>query len=365
MFPRLYQGKNDIASYGSNGLGFFNSVKQCEVIEERNGAYYLNLSIYKNDSLRNVVVPGMVIKAKPNCSDAPQLFEICENIEVDKYGNLKLTAMHVKSVFMKNVTTNNWDAESFTGTPTEIYEKLAETVALPSDFTFYSDITDSKTFKKGLQTGEIFEDIFYNDDGGMLDVYGGALYFDNFSVSLLKNRGRTTAKVLRYGTNISDYTQTITSADVYSHILPFAEVENLKDGDNIRIAGNLIETGAAINEFKKVKLIDFSKKCKKYKVNSSNGLGYADLNDRLAELGNAKLEKQKSKFTIPSVNIVVNYKPQLDDLQDLRLCDKVKVYYGDNVTTVRLIKTVYDSIHERYTSLEFGEKKLKLTDLIR
>lgn len=363
MLPRLYEGKLDLESYNKNGLGFFNSVKSCEVTEERNGEYFLKLSIYKNDRLRDTVVPGMVVKAKSNSSDPPQLFEICDNIEVDKYGNLSLTAMHIKSVYMKNVTAQAWDVKSVTGTPAEINAKISEVLAFQSGFTFYSDITDSKAFKKGWSTGESLEDIFYKEDG-MIDIYGGSLYFDNFSVSLLKQRGRNTAKALRYGMNISDYTQTITSAEVYSHILPYADVEDLNDGDDIRIAIPPIETGASVNEFKKVKLIDFSKKCKKYKVNSSNGAGYTELEAHLLELGNARVEKYKEKLTTPSVNIKVTYKAQLDDLQDLRLCDRVKLYYGNYITRVRLIKTVYDSIHERYTSLEFGDKKLKLTDLI-
>lgn len=361
MLPRLYEGKTDISNYKSNGLGFFNSVKRCEVTEERNGEFFLELEIYENDRLRNKVSPGMIIKAKPNNIDNLQL----DDISIDKYGNLSLTALHIKSVFMKNATAEIRSGDSIPGTPAEVFDILSSSLALDNIFTFYSDISNTADFKKGLLSGEMLEDIFYSDDGGMLDVFGGELYFDNFSISLLKKRGHMTDKVIRYGSNISDYNQTITSAEIYTHILPYAEVENLKDNDTIRVSANPIPTGANLNEFQKILPVDFSKKCKKYKVNSSNGVGYADLNTRLIELGNKRVEKKKERLTQPTVNIAITYTPILNDLQDIQLCDRVKVVYGDNVTTAKAVKMVYNCIQERYVNIEFGEKKLNLTDLIK
>ena len=55
-----------------------------------------------------------------------------------------------------------------------------------------------------------------------------------------------------------------------------------------------------------------------------------------------------------------------DDLQDLKLCDTATVIHPnyDMNQTVKLVKTVFDPIKEKYKQLTFGELQRNITDTI-
>lgn len=79
-----------------------------------------------------------------------------------------------------------------------------------------------------------------------------------------------------------------------------------------------------------------------------------------------------SGFDEPSVNITVSFKSLWDSpeyesyklLERVSLCDTVTVYYQDLgiEATAKVIKTVYDVLGERYTSIELGDAAANLAD---
>ena len=77
MIPRLYARSGVINDYLlNNGLGFISTCTECRVTEERNGNYYLDMTVPKSDRLAGALAPDMIVKAMPNFTDPPQLFEI-------------------------------------------------------------------------------------------------------------------------------------------------------------------------------------------------------------------------------------------------------------------------------------------------
>ena len=94
MIPRLFDGTKTGIERTGNGYGFFSTCSQCSVTEERNGEYFLEMTLSINDNLAKKVVPNMWILAKANNEDPSQFFEI---YNVERNNNiLTVKANHIK-----------------------------------------------------------------------------------------------------------------------------------------------------------------------------------------------------------------------------------------------------------------------------
>jgi phage-related protein len=117
--------------------------------------------------------------------------------------------------------------------------------------------------------------------------------------------------------------------------------------------------------------VDFSSKFTANKYKRSKFSDFSSWNtaikNRLNELAENYITKRPKKLVEPSVNMKITYQSELNSMQDIGLCDTVKVVYGiSNLThTAQVIKTVYDSINEKYVEMEIGEKKLYLNNYIK
>lgn len=373
MLPRLYDAVADTTAYDNNGYGFFSTCSKCEVTEERNGAYSLAMTIAATDPLANTAITGMFIKAKANQYDTPQLFEINEIINNSSSGTIDINANHIKFLGLQNTPSNegNFYKQIWTQTPEYIVNQLLKDSIIKNNlFTFTSDITDIKSFDLSKAASKKFGDIFGNSEGSLLDVFGGEFHYDNFKIELLKSRGTDSGKKIMYGYNMSDYKQTMMNDNDYTHCIGYASLETANsDGGTITLAGNPTVVTKRPIVFPKVKLIDFTDKVKNevgsdFKVRTDVGDDIDLVTDLLLYFSNEYVIY--NGWSAPSVNIVITYKPELDKLQDVKLCDTITVCFGRNSQSIKskITKVVYDSILERYTLIEVGEKSLSLYDFL-
>ena len=386
MLPRLYQNATKIIEghdFDNNGYGFFNQCTKCDVTEERNGEYFAEIEIGANDRLIDKVSPGMFVKAKPNPKDPPQLFEVNE-VVISKNGSASIKANHIKSYFFNNVIRPAYYSAfdyKLSGTVEEIINSITQHTRLlrPSEddegktYLYQKvmvsgfDGQESKTLPLVLDT-HLSIDTIFNDSSGIIANFGGEFYFNNFKVYFKKNRGSKTNKVIRYGSSISDYSQTIKNEDNYTSIFPYAKFSNSDEGDII-VEGDVVSTNKPIVDayFQRVLVKDFSDKFKSKKWDETTKKGREEIKEQLNFLAGRYAVNHNAKLIQPSVNMNVTYQPELNKLQDIGLCDTVKVIYGPlrATHTAKVIKTVYDSINERYKEIEIGEKKYKLTDFLK
>lgn len=387
MLPRLYELKNNTHSLDGNGYGFFSKLSKCYVTEEKNGEYYCELEIMPNDRLVNALAPGLIIKAKANHKDTPQLFEILK-VQVAKNGVTTVTANHIKQYYFNNIIRPiifQPYSYKYSGTAAEVVKKVSSSTRLLRPSTDdsgnsllyqYVNVSGfdntSKTLGLDFSQPLTLNDVF-NSDGGIINTFGGEFHFDNSDIYFLKKRGSNTNKVIRYGSNISDYTQTLDNSEVYKLIYPYAK---FSANDNyIVIEGTMAVTNASIEDYFYYKVLakDFSDKFCAKKYNSGGTYdpmtpeGQEYIENRLTELAEKYVENHPHKLVEPKVNITVTYQPELDKLQNIGLCDTVKVIYGQLGMThsAQVIKTIYDSLNERYVEMEIGEKKLYLNNFIK
>lgn len=373
MLPRLYDAVASTTAYSDNGYGFFSTCSKCEVTEERNGVYSLSMTIAATDPLADTAITGMFIKAKANQYDNPQLFEICEISRDSNNGMININANHIKFLGLQNTPSNegNFHNNIWTQTPEYIVNELLKDSIIENNlFTFTSDITEKKSIDLNKAASKKFGDIFGNSEGSLLDIFGGEFHYDNFKIELLKSRGTDSGKKIMFGYSMSDYKQTMTNDNDYTHCIGFATLETAnEDGGPITLAGApTISTKHSI-VFPKVKLIDFTEKVKNevgsdFKVRTDIGDDIDLVKSLLMYFSNEYVIY--NGWSSPNVNIAITYKPELDKLQDVKLCDTVTVCIGRNAPSVKtkITKVVYDSILERYTLIEVGEKSLSLYDFL-
>ncbi|MCD8308597.1 MAG: hypothetical protein LUD19_01985 [Clostridia bacterium] len=397
MLPILYAPSsiNNTDSQGNwssdelvktNGLGFLSECISCSVTEERNGSYELTATVATSDRLINDISVCGFIKVKPNPQDDPQLFEIYKISMAD--GIMTINAEHVRYIANYNVL---WEP-NYTGTAEECWEQATDDMEGTNYFTFASDLTSTLTVGSEIAGGVSVGEWLMGVRSSMLDIFGGEYHYDNFTIELLKNRGCNSGVCLRYGANISSYSQEVSSEKLYTEILPeLDEVD--EDGNDLgvkwtvsmnalqKLSPVMVSIGQSAEsplEHYRTLLYDFTEDCTNDGVKIecySTGAGWIPSDEGMTAVAQKLKSYAESylasndnanTFAEPSFTVTVNTPEGLDSLSECALCDTVSIYYPPTGTTstAKIIATTYDSLNERYTSLELGTAKKTIADLI-
>lgn len=361
MIPLSYETTSRILSLNSmHYLGRLTGCTECTVEESRNADYTLSASVVKNSECAESAVVQNYIYAKPNPADEPQFFEIYEAVE--KNNVLSIKAKHIKHNCYNNIlAAGETSAQLYS--PAEAYENLD--ALFDNNYVFSSDITNRKSINLGYTQVCTLGDFLGGLEGSLLDLFGGEYKWNNFNVSLLKNRGQKRAYSLKWGDNISSYEKTQSSETTISHVCAYATVYDEFSKQDIQIIANPYEIFEQKSKTNKLhvypvpdKLVDG------ITVNSSTGDGYEFVKNTCriaatAYIGGDKLGEIKS-------NIKVDVEAVLDDMQQFNLCDTVTVILSDSIAAEsKIVKTTYDTLRERYKQLELGSFKTKLSDFVK
>lgn len=385
MKPRLYSKSH---SWKYNGYGFFNKCKKCQVSEETNGSYTLEMEVLPRDRLYDYLEPGLLIRAKANHKDPTQFFEI-NNVENNKQGIATVTANHIKSYFWNNMLWRNVPTETgLSGTANEIKNMILFGSFIRRNWKDSSEVLhnyDSILTLHGFDntTGEVsmniasplkYEDLFLGKDG-FIETFGGEFKYNNMQVHLYKNRGSLKPVFLHYGSGLSDNNQSITSDNVYDTIIAFAKVNGDDDKEyHVAAKSILYPDNIGENDFFQRAYIDdctsdFTASGYKYATDYRQLTPEAleRVIDTLSSIAYRYGTKNATELTFPKLNIKITAQSQLSKLQQVGLCDSVKIACGQQgtVVTAKANKVVYDSLREIYVEHTFGEPKISLKDLIR
>ena len=377
MLPILYPSNTSTSGFfQNNGLGFFNRCTKCEITEERNGIYELAMTILPSDRLAKTVLCGMFVKIKSNPHDDPQVFEIYA-ISVEE-SKITISGQHIHYLMNTNISTEP-PVDGAADTPENLWSRMQIYFALTNPFSFSSDITSSHKILSSNNVNISLGEMLCGVVGSMVDIFGGELYYDNFHVSLLSRRGTDTGIALRYGSNISSKKQDSGTQTVYTHIAPYAYITLKNLRNNKESQYYLFYTGSnhentivipnSILTYEKVLSYDFSDRMQDVvlrETSEGNFENWQDVQDRLQEEAENYISKYSAQLTQISANVEIDLAETLQGLQQCKLGDTVLIDFGDNGTTARakIIKTVYDSLEEKYIKMELGQPKKTIADMI-
>lgn len=363
MRPILFN-KNE-QSFDTYGLGELNVTKGT-VTRERNGNYTLYSEIPANDPMVATLEKEMKLKADAGLRTKNQTFEISRIVK-DSSNIVKIYGQHISHkleyMVLRNATAFNGSAFS----ALSIWRG-----ALIGDLTFdvWSDIQTTGKGVFDISKMENARQALGGVEGSILDIYGGEYEFDNMTVRLHKQLGRTAPTVLEYGRNIlsAELDETIESA--YTSVLPFATYTPDKpEGDTsdsqpdpvtVTLPENYVDSKyKALYAHRRIKVVDFSGEFKS--DSKSKDIPTADKLRKLATDYMVRNEIGK-----PKINIKIEYADLAKTLdyadngwiEELELCDIVPIYYpqiGLTDETAKVTTVTYDFINERNESVEFGD----------
>ena len=363
MRPILFN-KNEQA-FDTYGLGELNVTKGT-VTRERNGNYTLYAEIPVNDPIVAILEKEMKLKADAGLRTKNQTFEISRIVK-DSSNIVKIYGQHISHKLEYIVLRN---ATAFSGTA---YNALAIWKgALIGDLTFdvWSDIQTSNKGMFDISKMENARLALGGVEGSILDLYGGEFEFDNTTVRLHKQLGRTAPTVLEYGRNILSAELDETIENSYTSVLPFATYtpdrpegstdDSQPDPITVTIPENYVDSKyKALYAHRRIKVVDFSSEFK-----SDSKSKDIPTPDKLRKIANDYMER--NEIGKPKINIKIEYADLARTLdyadngwiEEVELCDIVPVYYpqiGLTDETLKVTTITYDFVNERNESVEFGD----------
>ena len=342
MIPILYSSSSVTEGTvpQSFGIGPLSDVISCECPEERNSIYELNLVYPANGIHADQIQYGSFIKAKPNFTDSPQLFQV---IKIGKTmgGQFTVYCQHVSYLLSGKVITG--------GTAGSCTAACLLLTASAGGFT----ITTDKNVSAGFEITEpsSVRSWFGGKRGSLLDVYGTAeWHYDNFTATLKAHRGSDRGVQIRYGKNLTELSQEISMENLCTGIIPFCI-----DDDGNKTVGTRVATGLTL-DFDRDRAVDFS-----------DDIDFESSTPVATQLSTLVTNYIANNDFIHAFNSITLDFVQLSSLQErVDLCDTVHIYFDALGITASLkcVACTWDVLNERYTSCTFGDLKSSIADTI-
>lgn len=234
MIPVIFKpGEKD---FSTNGLGRLVDATRCEVTEEANGKYELELDYPAISKFSDYFVNGYQIKAKPNDLEDYHIFEIKQTYK-DTFTNSIVVYAQSRTYKLGNRQVRLVTVDNKNGL--EAMKLIESSMDEPCDIKLFSDINTASS--------TIFEarnvlNCIAGEQGSLLQYWGGEIKREPFKLSLLKRRGRDKVGTVRYGKDLSGLTIKFDWQSIITKVLPFAELQSGVDGTSQRIYGNAVKS---------------------------------------------------------------------------------------------------------------------------
>lgn len=340
MIPILFSSAEK--QYNNNGLGALVDVGYCTVTEARNGEYELQMQYPVNGHLYNEICVDRQILAKPNATSKPQAFRIYK-ITKPMNGVVTVNAEHI-SYQLSSVIVLPFSATS----AKTAFKKIKENSISENPFEFVTEKTTEANMETTLPASA--RSLLGGVENSVLDIYTGEYEFDNYTVKLHQNRGADNGVSIAYAKNlIGIKCEERLDGVVTSAIAVWIEKdedENITKevyGDVQSVDTNLSYQRSVVvdcsSDFEdEPTKEELNEKAMQY-INSQKNFPYFSVSVEFVNLGDTEEYKQFKEFELVS------------------LCDTVTISHPLlNVSVkAKVVKTVYDSVNERYEKIQIGE----------
>lgn len=347
MIPILY--KEDTTNFYTYGIGTLTDTISCEVTEERNGVYECVIKYPVTGVHFNEILKERIIKAKPNDTSNPQAFRIYR-ITTPLNGIVKIYAQHISYDLIGIPVPICSTAPMM---PQLLVDQLFESALVPHNFTFKTEFTLPQRCE--IAKPKNLRAVLGGSGGSVLDVWGGEFEWDNFEVLHHKERGANNGVVIEYGKNLTKLEQDSDISEIYTDLLPYAVST---DEEGVESVVTLVEQTLPITKTtlkqKKILIKDFTDS-----FEQGESIHHNELRLKAKDyIANNPLGVETPSLTI-SFAALWKQPEYPAILERVSLCDTVTVKHIDYGVSVKqkVIKTVYDSLLERYVSITLGAAK--------
>ncbi len=353
---RLFE--STATSFQTNGLGGLSEATKCEVVEERNGSFELEMEYHISGRRYSDLKLRRIIVAKPNPYSEPQPFRIYD-ISKPINGLVTIKAEHI------SYDMSGYPVRPFSVSDVKAAISNAQSNAIVSHpFKLSTDMSASGEFT--ILKPVSMRSLLGGSSESILESYGGdgEYEFNGFNAILHQNRGTNRGVTIRYGKNMTDLKQEENCSNVYTAVYPFWYSD---EWGMIELPEKTLKTAGTYNHTRILSL-DLSNEWN----NSYEWDDQYPSEDEIRELAQNYIDK--NNIGVPIVSLTVSFE-QLSQtkeyemmalLETVRLCDTVNVEFpllGVSATS-KCIKTTYNAITNKYISIELGESQTTLSDTV-
>ncbi len=370
MIPILYS--NDETEFAAEGLGRVPCLS-CRVTEAINSIPECEFRVLATESIYPRIQLGTIIYCLHDESGDPQPYEVYAISEpLDDV--VTFNARHI-AIRLKNIVVEPYSANSVGGALNGL--KTHAVTENPFNFTTTRETPVAFASKVPMSA----KDLLGGVQGSILDVYGGEYEFDHFTVRMANRIGINSGVEIRYGSNLVKYKRDDDITDAYNAVVPYWT--NEEGQAVVTLPEKYIVTGMVAPQYAIITAStgeDITDENGEAIEAAVSQIMYTplDLTDKFeteptvdqlrqaaySYMNNNSPWKSKETITVDFVQLwQTGEYPQFENLQRVRLGDTVAVYYPDlnvAIESIRVVKTTYDSLLERYESMELGDKKSSL-----
>lgn len=355
-YPILYKATE--TNFEHLGVSVLSDASKCYVSREKNGIYILEFDYPVNGKDVDKIKEGMYIKSDTGYRTKNQRFIVSKITKTQN--EFKIYCQHISQV----KTTMNAIRPDITVTGSAMMalstwrDNLLDS---RNEFFVNSDITTVNSTTWKVENIENARDALGGKAGSILDVWGGEYEFDNLNITLHKSMGIDNPTIIAYGKNLLDLEQEQSILETYTSVFPFKKYTDDNNREQLITLPEILLDSTHLNKFthRRILKVDFS----------------SDENIKTVEQLRSKAESyiKSNNVGVPKTNLKINYQDLskvegvFDNpaLEQIDLCDRLKVYYnelGIMNENAKVVKVVWDVILEENHEIEVGDGRSSFTD---
>ena len=356
-YPILYKANE--TNFEHLGVSVLSDASKCHVSREKNGIYILEFDYPVNGKDVEKIKEGMYIKSDAGYRTKNQRFVVSKITKTQN--EFKIYCQHISQV----KTTMNAIRPDITLTSVSAMGALTawrdNLLDSREEFFVQSDIgtLNSTTWK--VENIENARDALGGKAGSILDVWGGEYEFDNLNITLHKSMGIDNPTIIAYGKNLLDLEQEQSILETYTSVFPFKKYTDDNNREQLITLPEILLDSTHLNKFthRRILKVDFS----------------SDENLKTVEQLRSKAKSyiKNNNVGVPKTNLKINYQDLskvegvFDNpaLEQIDLCDRLKVYYselGILNENAKVVKVIWDVILEENHEIEVGDGRSSFTD---
>lgn len=351
MIPKVELLPSTVTDFTNGLVGSVldNEVLACEIIEELNGQFELEMRYPIDGEHYSEIGYRSLILAKPNPYDDPEPFRVYKIVPNAVSRIAKIYAQHI-SYDLAGIITTPFEALS----AQLAFDEMVENAVTPCPFTFVSTVSRAGTMSPKIPMS--IRKLQGGVEGSIIDTFGGEYSYHGMTVNHMPRRGADRGSEIRYGKNLKTLEQEKNCASVYTAVYPYyySDEAGLIQGDLYNVSGTF--------DFVRVLDLDCSSEFDEAPTK-------AQLNAYAQEYAT------RNSIGVPSVSLkidfvmlenTVEYKDSIALADRVFLGDTVGVYFekmGVNATA-RVIRLEYDALADHYIDVEIGRVKSSILDTV-
>ena len=356
-YPILYKANE--TNFEHLGVSVLSDASKCYVSREKNGIYILEFDYPVNGKDVEKIKEEMYIKSDAGYRTKNQRFVVSKITKTQN--EFKIYCQHISQV----KTTMNAIRPDITLTSVSAMGALTawrdNLLDSREEFFVQSDITTVNSTTWKVENIENARDALGGKAGSILDVWGGEYEFDNLNITLHKSMGIDNPTIIAYGKNLLDLEQEQSILETYTSVFPFKKYTDDNNREQLITLPEILLDSTHLNKFthRRILKVDFS----------------SDENLKTVEQLRSKAKSyiKNNNVGVPKTNLKINYQDlskvegvfDIPALEQIDLCDRLKVYYselGILNENAKVVKVIWDVILEENHEIEVGDGRSSFTD---